>query len=95
MERHRQSKRTITMASWNVQGCRSKMHEIIKEIEQLGISIAFIKETKKKGSASEAIGKNLHFYSGVPKENRAKRGVSLLIHRKWKHNITTCQCINE
>ena len=83
------------MATWNVQGCRGKMQEIIKEMEQLGIDIASITETKKKGFGSEVIGNYLHFYSGVQKENRAKRGVSLLIHKKWKHNITNWQCIDE
>jgi hypothetical protein len=64
------------------------MREIVKEMEQLGIDIASIMEIKKKGSGSEITGNYLHFYSGVPKENRAKRGVSLLIHKKWKYNIT-------
>jgi len=57
--------------------------------------IASITETKKNGSGLEVIGNYLHFYSGVPKENRAKRGVSLLNHKKWKHNITNWQCTDE
>ena len=76
------------MATWNVQGCRGKMQEIIKEMEQLRSDIASIMETKKKGSGLEVCGNYLHFYSGVPKENKAKRGVSSLIHKKWGHNIT-------
>jgi hypothetical protein len=64
------------------------MQEIIKEVEQLRIIIESITETGKKGSQSEVIGNYLHFCSGIPKEKRAKRGVSLLIHKKWKHNIT-------
>jgi hypothetical protein len=83
------------MATWMVQGCRSKIQEIVKEMERLGIDIASITETKKKGSGSEIIGNYLHFYSGVPEEIGAKGGVSLLIHRKWKHNITNWQCIDE
>jgi hypothetical protein len=51
-------------------------------MEQLRIHIASIRETKKNGSGSEVVGNYLQFYSGVPKENRAKRGVSLLIHKK-------------
>jgi hypothetical protein len=66
----------MRMATWNVQGCRGK---IIKKMEQLGIDIASIMEINKKGSGSEVIGNYLHFC-------RAKRGVSLLIHKKWKHN---------
>ena len=83
------------MATWNVQGCIGKMREIIKEMEQLRTEIASMTETKKKCSGSEVCGNYLHFYSGVPKENRAKRGVSLLLHRKWRHNITNWQCIDE
>ena len=65
------------------------MQEIIWEMEQLRINIASITITKKKGSGSEIIGDYLHFYSGVPKENKTKRGVSLVIHKKRKHNILT------
>ena len=82
------------MATWNVQGYRGKMQEIIKEMEQLRSDIASITETKKKGSGTELIGNYLHFYSGVPKESRGKR-VSLLIHKKWTHNITNWQCSDE
>jgi exonuclease III len=71
------------------------MQEIVKEMEQLGIEIASITETKKKGSGSEIVGNYLHFYSGIPKDNRAKRGVALLIHKKWKHVITNWQCTDE
>ena len=56
------------MATWNVQGCRGKMQEIIKEMEQLIINIASITETKKKCSGSEVTGNYLHFYSGVSKK---------------------------
>jgi len=41
------------------------------------------------------MGNYIHFYSGVPEENRTKRRVSLLNHKKWKHNITNWQCIDE
>ena len=61
------------MATWSVQGCRGKTQEIIKEMEQLRTEIESITETKKKSTGSEVCGNYLHFYSGVPKENRAKR----------------------
>ena len=61
-------------------------------MEQLRIDIASITETKKKGSGSEVCRNYLHFYSGIPKENRAKRGVSLLLHKKWRHSIINWQC---
>ena len=83
------------MTTWNIQGCRGKMQGIIKEMEQLRIDIASIMETKKKGFGSEVCGNYLHFYSGIPKENKLKRGISLLIHKKWRHNITKWQCVDE
>ena len=64
-------------------------------MEQLRIDIASITKTKKKGSGSEVCGKYLHFYSGVPKENSAKRGVASLLHKKWRLNVTNWQCIDE
>ena len=57
------------------------MQEMIKEMEQLRTEIASVTETKKKGSGSEVSGNYLHFYSGVQKENKAKRGVSLLLYK--------------
>jgi exonuclease III len=75
--------------------CRGKMQGIIKEMEHLRIDIASITEIKKIGSESEVIGNYLHFYSCVPKENRAKIGISLLIHKKWKHAVTIWQCFYE
>jgi hypothetical protein len=57
------------------------MQEIINEMEQLTINIPSITETNKKSSGSEVTGNCLHFYSGDPKENKAKRGVALLMHR--------------
>jgi hypothetical protein len=63
------------MVIWNVLGCRGKMQETIKEMEQLGIDTASITETKKIGSGSEVIGNYLHFCSGVPKENKKKERI--------------------
>ena len=37
----------------------------------------------------------LHFYSGVSKEKRAKRGISILIKKKYKRNITIWEAIDE
>jgi len=84
--RHWQSKSSITRATWNVQGCRVKMQEMIKEMEQLRINIASITETKKKGSGPEVIGNNLYFYSDVPKENGEERSL-FTNQQKLKHNI--------
>ena len=36
----------------------------------------------------------LQFYSGVPKEKRAKRGVSILVEKRYKRYITAWEAIN-
>jgi exonuclease III len=73
----------------NVQGIRNKTGEIIKGLEELKQDIVILTETKKKGNGVEILGPYLHFYSGVTKEKRAKRGVSILVKKRYKRNITT------
>jgi len=41
------------------------------------------------------LGPYLHFYSGVPKEKRAKREVSILVKKRYNRYITTWEAINE
>jgi hypothetical protein len=52
-------------------------------------------ERKKKGNGVEMLGPYLHFYCGVPKEKRAKRGVSILVKKRFKRYITTWEAVNE
>jgi hypothetical protein len=79
----------------NVQGIRNKTGEIIKGLEELRQDITILTETKKKGKGVETLGPYLHFYSGVPKEKRAKRGVSILVKKRYKKYITTWEALNE
>jgi len=72
---HKLRKRTIRLGTLNVQGIRNKTGEIIKGLDELKQDITILTETKKKGSGVEMLGPYLHFYSGVSKEKRAKRGV--------------------
>jgi hypothetical protein len=65
----------------NVQGIRNKTGGIIKELEELKQGITILTETMKKRNGVEILGPYLHFYSGVPKEKRAKR-VSILVKKK-------------
>jgi len=67
----------------NVQGIRNKTGEIIKGLEE-SQDITILTETKKKGNGVEILGPYLHFYSGVPKEKRANRGVSILVKKRYK-----------
>jgi len=48
-------------------------------LEELKQDITILTDTKKKGNGVEILGPYLHFYSGDPKEKRAKRGVSILV----------------
>jgi hypothetical protein len=41
-----------------------------------------INRNEKKGNRVEILGPYKHFYSGVPKEKRAKRGVSILVTKR-------------
>jgi len=76
----------------NVQGIRSKTGEIIKGLEELKQDITILTETKKKGNGVEILGPYLHFYSGDPKGKRAKRGVYILVKKRY---ITTWEAVNE
>lgn len=50
---------------------------------------------KKKGKGSEEIGDYIHLYSGVDKSTRAKRGVSIAIHKKFRKNIKSWEEVDE
>ena len=64
-------------------------------MEELKQYITILTETKKKGNGVEILGPYLHFYNGVPKQKRAKRGVSILVKKRYKRHITTWDAINE
>lgn len=88
-------KRITNIGTWNVQGFKQKINEVIHEINRLNIDIAVITETKRKGQGSENIGEYDYFYSGVPKEKRAQQGVGILIRKKLRRLITTWEAISE
>lgn len=85
----------MILATWNVQGIARKLNEVIVELKNLKIDLTVVTETKKKGQGSEGLGEYDHFYSGVPKEERAKRGVGIIIHRKWRRCIKSWEAVNE
>ena len=82
LRRHKLRKRTMRLGTLNVQGIRNKTGEIIKGLEELSQDIMILTETKKKGNGVETLGPYLHFYSGFPKEKRAKTGVSILVKKR-------------
>jgi len=83
------------LGTLNVQGIRNKTGEIIKGLEKMKQDITILTEMKKKGNGVEILGPYLHFYSGVSKEERAKRGVSILVKKRYKSYITTSEAVNE
>lgn len=93
--RPKQSKRFMNIGIWNVKSMRGKAEDIAKGLTELKIDIAVISETKKKGNGAEQIENYIHIYSGVPKEQRAKSGVSLMILKTLKKYITNWEAINE
>jgi hypothetical protein len=64
--------RTLKLGTWNVQGCRNKMEEIIREIIVMILDVVVLTETKKNGTGSETLGNYVHLFSGVQMYERAK-----------------------
>ncbi|XP_049778037.1 uncharacterized protein LOC126175324 [Schistocerca cancellata] len=93
--RKRLRKRTVLIGVWNIQGLQNKVGEVIKEMEARNQDIIILSETKKKGRGIERIGSYTHFYSGVPKNQRAKRGISILMKNKFKRMVTNWEPIDE
>jgi hypothetical protein len=63
------------------------MEEIIREINIMKIDVVVLTETKNKGTRSETLANYIHIFSGVKKYGRAKRGVSVLVNKKWNSSI--------
>lgn len=95
LRRTKLRKRTMKMATWNVQGVRGKVQEIVKQVEEMDVDKVVLTETKKKGQGLEEIGNYLHLYSGVKKEERTAKGESVLVKKKYKTSLTNFECIND
>jgi exonuclease III len=85
----------LKFGTWNVQGCRNKLEKIIREISTMKKDVVVLTETKKKGAGSKLLGNYIHLFSGVKKYERAKKGVSVLINKKWKCSIKNWESIDE
>ncbi|KAL3287740.1 hypothetical protein HHI36_002204 [Cryptolaemus montrouzieri] len=59
------------------------------------MDICVLTEMKMKGRGNEEIGDYIHFYSGVRKDLRAKREVSIAIHKNLKKSIRRREEIDE
>ncbi|XP_057671201.1 craniofacial development protein 2-like [Diorhabda carinulata] len=61
------------------------------ELKDHRIDICALQETKKKGNGQQIYDDYMVIYSGVSKDERAKEGVALAIHKKYTNSIEECQ----
>ena len=94
-ERHKAPKRLMNYGTWNVQGIRGKMEETTSELGKLKMDVIGLTETKRNGTGSEIVGGYVQLHSGVSKDRRAERGVSILIKKKFEKGITNLEAVNE
>jgi hypothetical protein len=59
------------------------------------MDVVVLRETQKKGTGSEILENSIHLFSGAKKHEKAKRGVSVFIHEKWKCSIKNWEPIDE
>lgn len=85
----------MNFGTWNVQGIGQKMDTIISEVSKLNLDIVTLTETKKKENGSNTVGDYVHIYTGVSKEKRAARGVSLIVNKNLKNKIMNWEAIDE
>jgi len=55
------------------------MEEITSELGKLKMDVLGLTQTKRKSTGSEIVAGYVHLYSGVSKDRRVGRGVSILI----------------
>jgi len=83
----------MNIGTWNLQGIGEKMEKVIQEMNSINMNIVVLTKTKKKRSGTEIIGSYVHIFSGVPKHQRARRGVLIMIHKKHRRKITDFKMI--
>ncbi|XP_072392397.1 uncharacterized protein [Diabrotica undecimpunctata] len=85
----------MRVATWNIKSLNNRDQEIEKELTEYQIDIFALQETKRKGKGQTRLGEYLLIYSGVPKQERAKEGVAIMIKTKYKDQIKECQYISQ
>jgi exonuclease III len=85
----------MNIGCWNIQGISTKEKEVFEQLQEFNIDTGVLSETKKKGNGSEFKENYLHFYSGVDRDKRAKSGVGIVIHRKYRNNIKSWTAITD
>lgn len=59
------------------------------------MDIVALTETKRKGNGTQIINDYIHVFIGVAKHERAKRGVSIMIHKRHQNKITDYEAVDE
>ena len=88
-------KNIIRIATWNTRSWNNKTQEILIELTYKNIDICAISEKKKKGQGIIPYQDYIMFFSGVPWETRAREGVGLVLHKKYKKSIDEFNFISE
>lgn len=95
MRNCKKKREIMRIATWNIKTLNNKDQEVEKELRDKRIDICALQETKKKGKGQMWLGEYLLIYSGVERNERAKEGVALMIHKKLAHNIQICKYVSE
>lgn len=61
---------------------RYKINEATQKIKELNFGISVLTEPKRKGQVSENLGYDDQFYTGISKDQKVQRGLSILIRKK-------------
>lgn len=85
----------MNIGTWNVRGLNTKEQEVFEQLQKFQMDVCALTETKKKGKGSETKGNYLHFYSGIAKEKRAKHGVSIAIHKRFRQHIKEIDTVTD
>lgn len=94
-KRRKQRKRRMIFGTWNVQGISTKQSEVFQQLQKHNVDVCVLSETKKKGFGIEEKHGFIHIYSGVPKEKRARAGVSVVIRGKYRKYIKDWEYVDE
>ena len=85
----------MVFGTWNVQAISRKLPEVISEIKEHKVDIVVMTETKKKGHGSENYGDYDLFYSGVPKDQRARQGVAIMMRKSLRRFVVNWEAVNQ
>lgn len=85
----------LRLGTWNIKSWNSKNHEVLSEITEKKIDICAISEVKKKGKGTQYINEYILAYNGKPKNERAKCGVGILLHKKFEQHIDDIEYISD